>query len=212
MVRKPNGRSNLRTDGGPPADRRERRALATRQTILRAAAGVFRDRGFAATGMREIAHAADLSPGNLYYYFTSKADILYFCQDHSVGRMLAAARTPRGRRRGSEERLRQVIRAHLLCTLDELDGAAAHTEVDALPPALRRRIVAKRDRYERAVRRMVAEGMRRRSFAKGDPALVTRAILGALNWTSKWYRPGGKLPPAEVAEAFADYLVRGLRK
>jgi AcrR family transcriptional regulator len=202
MVRKLNG--------GSSHGRRERRALATRGAILRAAAGVFRDRGFAETGMREIAAAADLSTANLYYYFHSKADILYFCQDHSAQRMLETARGLQHGRLGPAERLRKVIEAHLLCTLDELDGAAAHTEVDALPPALRRRIVAKRDRYERAVRRMVQDGMRRRVFARADGALTTRAILGALNWTTRWYRPGGRLPPLAVAGAFADYLVRGL--
>lgn len=193
-------------------DRRARRALATRQTILRAAAGVFRDRGFADTGMREIAAAADLSPANLYYYFKSKHELLYFCQDHSVDMMLVATRPPNGRRQGPAERLRRVITAHLTCTLDELDGAAAHTEVDALPPTLRARIVAKRDRYEQAVRRIVADGVRRGAFVRCDPALVTRAILGALNWTAKWYRPDGTQRPAAVADAFGDYLVRGLRK
>jgi AcrR family transcriptional regulator len=183
-----------------------------RQGILRAAAGVFRDRGFASTGMREIARAADLSSGNLYYYFASKAELLYFCQDHSVGRLLQTIRSLRGRRIGPAERLRRVIATHLLCTLDELDGAAAHTEVDALPPGLRRRIVRKRDRYERALRSIVAEGMRRGAFLRGDPALVTRAMLGAMNWTAKWYRPDGRLPAGEVARQYADYLVRGLRK
>lgn len=202
MVRKLNRRSNN--------GRRERRALLTRGAILRAAAGVFRDRGFAETGMREIAAAADLSTANLYYYFHSKADILYFCQDHSAQRMLETARDLQHGRLGPAQRLRRVIEAHLLCTLDELDGAAAHTEVDALPPTLRRRIVAKRDRYERAVRRMVQDGMRRRAFARRDSALTTRAILGALNWTTRWYRPGGRLSPTAVATAFADYLVRGL--
>lgn len=202
MVRKLNG--------GSTPGRRERRALATREAILRAAAGVFRDRGFAETGMREIASAADLSTANLYYYFRSKADILYFCQDHSAQRMLEAAKELAKGQLGPAERLRKVIEAHLLCTLDELDGAAAHTEVDALPPALRRRIVLKRDRYERAVRSMVQDGMRRRVFARRDSALTTRAILGALNWTTRWYRPGGRLPPTAVAQAFADYLVRGL--
>lgn len=212
MVPKLNPGSN-HLEGGPrPKDRRARRALATRQTILRAAAGVFRDRGFAETGMREIAAAADLSPANLYYYFKSKHELLYFCQDHSVDMMLAATRPPNGRRQGPAERLRRVITAHLTCTLDELDGAAAHTEVDALPPALRARIVAKRDRYEQAVRRIVADGVRRGAFVRCDPALVTRAILGALNWTAKWYRPDGTQRPAAVADAFGDYLVRGLRK
>jgi len=209
MVQKSNSRS--RPAAPPPAaGRRAKRALATRRAILRAAAGVFRARGFAATGMREIAAAADLSPANLYYYFSSKADILYFCQDHSLGRMLETTRAPAGSTAEPAARLREVIVGHLLCTLDELDGAAAHTDVDALPADLRRRIVAKRDRYERALRRIVTDGMHRGAFVTGDPTLITRAILGALNWTAHWYRPGGPLPPQAVAEAFADYLVRGL--
>jgi AcrR family transcriptional regulator len=180
--------------------------------ILRAAARVFRDRGFAETGMREVAQAADLSLGNLYYYFASKADLLYFCQDHSVSRMLEAVAAVRRRRLKPATALRRIVVAHLTCTLDELDGAAAHTEVDALPPARRRRIVARRDRYERAVRAVVREGVRGGAFHRCDPALVTRAVLGACNWTTRWYRPGGRLAPQAVADAYADYLVRGLLK
>ena len=211
MVRNSN-RGSTRGRGRPAGGRRGRRALAVRSAILRAAAGVFRRRGFADTGMRDIARAADLSPGNLYYYFKSKHELLYFCQDHSLERMLAAARAVGAGRGAPAERVRRVVRAHLACMLDELDGAAAHTEVEALPPKLRTRIVAKRDRYERAVRRIVAEGVRRRAFAPCDPTLVTRALLGALNWTARWYRPEGPEPPTAVAEAFADYLVRGLAK
>ncbi len=202
----------VQTLNGGSKTRRARRALETRGAILRAAAGVFRARGFAETGMREIAAAADLSPANLYYYFRNKADILYFCQDHSVGRMLETTTALAREGLAPAERLRRVIAAHLVCMLDELDGAAAHTEIDALPPALRKRIVAKRDRYERAVRAIVAEGMAAGDFAAADAVLVTRAILGALNWTTRWYHPGGRLAPAAVADAFADYLVRGLTK
>jgi len=204
MVQKSNGGSN--------GTRRARRADATRGAILRAAAGVFRARGFAETGMREIAAAADLSPGNLYYYFKSKADILYFCQEHSVGRMLDTTRDLERSRLAPADALRRVIAAHLRCTLDELDGAAAHTEVESLPAALRERIVAQRDRYERAVRAIVARGVRGGAFVKTDATLATRAILGALNWTTRWYRPGGKQKPEQIAETFADYLVRGLAK
>ena len=180
-----------------------------RQTILRAAAGVFRRRGFAATGMREIAAAADLSPGNLYYYFKSKQELLYFCQNHSLDRMLTAcAAAPAGRAR-APERLAHVIRSHLTCLLDELDGAAAHTEIEALPPGLRARIVAKRDRYEAAVRRIVQQGIRAGAFVACDATLVTRALLGALNWTARWFRPEGEQSAAAVADAYAGYLVRG---
>ncbi len=181
-----------------------------RQTILRAAARVFRRRGFAETGMRDIAEAADLSPGNLYYYFKSKHELLYFCQDHSLDRMLATCRGVQAGELGAAERLGAVIRAQVACMLDELDGAAAHTEVEALPPRLRSRIVAKRDRYEAEVRRIVTQGVRSRQFAPCDPVLVTRALLGAVNWTARWYRPEGEQRPAAIADGFASYLVRGL--
>jgi hypothetical protein len=48
-------------------------------------------------------------------------------------------------------------------------------------------------------------------FVECDPKLVTRAILGALNWTARWYRPEGAQSPEAVGAAFAAYLVRGLR-
>ena len=50
---------------------------------------MFRERGFADTGMRDIAGAADLSPANLYHYFKGKDEILFYCQDRALDRMLA---------------------------------------------------------------------------------------------------------------------------
>ena len=207
MVRDSNGRSI--GDRGTAA-RLRRRADARRVEILRAAARIFRERGFAGAGMREIAEAADLSPANLYHYFRGKDELLYFCQSRSLDRMLAALAAARRSRQPAPERLRHVLVAHALCLLDELEGSAAHLEVHALPPALRRRVVDKRDRYERGVRRLVAEGAQRGELVAPDPTVVTRAILGALNWTASWFRPDGPHAPEAVATLVADFLVRGV--
>jgi len=180
---------------------------ARRLDILRAAARVFRRRGIAAAGMREIAEAAGLSPGNLYHYFSGKDEILLFCQERTVERMRAAVDGARG---SATERLRTVLRAHVHFMLDELEGATAHLDLEALPAKLRGPMIEKRDAYERAVRAIVAAGMASGEFARGDAALVTRAMLGAVNWTARWYRPDGAQGPDEIAETLADYLVKGL--
>jgi TetR/AcrR family transcriptional regulator, cholesterol catabolism regulator len=192
--------------------RQEERSIARRLGILRAAAEAFRRYGFADTGMREIAEVAELSTGNLYYYFANKQELLFFCQDYSLDCMIDSAQELSRQKLPAQQRLRRIIERQLRFMLEELDGAAAHLEVDALPVLMRSRIIKKRDSYEAMVRKVIVDGMRTGAFRRVDAGLVTRAILGAINWTARWYRPGGPQPVAEVASAFADYLVRGLLK
>jgi len=202
-------KSNRRSvpDGSP---RRARRRDARRDGILRAAGRIFRERGFADTGMRDIADAADLSPANLYHYFRGKDEILFYCQDRALDRMLAAVSVRRGTPARAIDRLHGVLTAHVRTMLDEVEGASAHLQIESLPPALRDRIIQKRDRYERALRRLIADGVSAGEFVAPDAALVTRAMLGALNWTVTWFRPDGPQDAEVVSRVLAEFLVRGV--
>lgn len=204
MVQILNRRSNK-------ADRQQRRSDGRRREILHAAARVFRRRGIVAAGMREIAEEAGLSPGNLYYYFDSKDELLLFCQERTLEHMLAAVDAAKAVGQSSAEQLRAILRAHVHALLDELEGATAHLELDALPDALRAPMIRKRDRYERALRSLVAQGVARGEFSPCDAALVTRAMLGAVNWTARWFRPDGAQTAGQVADAISQYLVKGLK-
>ncbi len=191
--------------------RRERKADARRRSILRTAAAVFRERGYDGASMDEIAERLDMAKGNLYYYFKNKQELLFFCQDHSLDRLIANAEAALASDATDDERLRSVVVGHVVCVLDELDGASAHTEVHGLPGELRERIVAKRDRYESLLRSLILNGIRSSAFAATDPKMATLALLGALNGATRWYRPAGRMAPAGIGEAFADLFLDGLR-
>ena len=193
----------------PGATRRLRRDRQ-RDAILRAAARLFRERGFADTGMRDIAAAADLSAANLYHYFNGKDELLFYCQDRALDRMLDAVAAARGADAPVAERLRIVFVAHMRTLLDDVEGATAHLQTESLPPALRSALVRKRDRYEHALRRVIADGVRSGELVDLDPAIVARAMLGAMNWTVTWYRPEGAERPDVVGDVIARFLVRGI--
>lgn len=160
--------------------------------------------------MRAIATEADLSPANLYHYFRGKNELVYYCQDRALDQMLAAMTYARRLSGGATARLTYVLSAHATTLLDEVEGATAHVHVDTLPAPERQRLVAKRDRYERGVRSLLAEGVASGALVADDTAVVTRAMLGAINWTATWFRPDGSHDAKRVGELVARFLVRGV--
>jgi AcrR family transcriptional regulator len=191
---------------GRPGRREERRT-----EILRRAADAFREHGFHAAGMREIATAAGMVPGNLYYYFRNKDDLLYFCQRQALSRLVAGARRIARSRGSGRARLAAILEAHVVCLLETTGGSAAHLEFRSLPSARRTEIAAERDAYERLVRGVVKAGQDDLSLRRAvDRRLATLALLGAANSTVTWWRPDGRKTAREVARAFADVLVGGL--
>ncbi|MDX1631315.1 MAG: TetR/AcrR family transcriptional regulator [Thermoanaerobaculia bacterium] len=190
----------------PPGSRQDER----RREILGAAARVFRRRGFHDAGMREIAAELDMAVGNLYYYFQNKRELLAYCQMETLDELLASAGRIGELEIPADGKLRRLIRSHLRSLHEGTPGSLAHLEVESLSDDWRPRVIAKRNRYERALRSLVETGIRDGSFRPVDPGVAVRTILGALNWTVRWYRPGGRLDLSRVETEICSLLVDGL--
>jgi AcrR family transcriptional regulator len=182
------------------------RADERRNEILEGALVAMRDHGLGGAGMREIARAAGLSTGNLYYYFRNKQELVYACQDRALDRLLGVLASAVDRP-DAAERLGAVIEGHLQVVMS--GGASLHLDLDDLPKPLFKKIVQKRDKYERGVRDLVAGGQREGLVRSGEPKLQAFALLGALNWVARWYRPG-QGDPDEIIYSFKEQLLRGL--
>jgi AcrR family transcriptional regulator len=179
---------------------------ARRVVIVDSAIRAMNDRGLRGAGMRDIARAAGLSTGNLYYYFRGKEELVYACQDRAVDRLLDVLAGAKDRP-DSYERLAAIIDGHLRVVMD--GGASLHLELDALPKPLLKKLVAKRDQYERGVREVIIQGQREGAIRPGDPKLQAFALLGSVNWVARWYREG-ESDREELIASFCQQLLKGL--
>jgi len=189
---------------------RTRRSQARRIEILKSAAAAFRRRGYHGASVDQIARALGMTKGNLYYYFRNKQDILFGCHEYSLGVALDLVARVRAEPVPPDEQLRRLIAGFVRLIIDELHGTALTLELEALPAPLLRRVVARRDRFDRGLREILQDGIDRGLFAPGDPKLLAFAIMGAMNWISRWYDPKGEAGSDQIAATFADYLVQGL--
>lgn len=194
-----------------PADRRRQKTLQMREAILRSAARAFSRRGYHGTSMDDIAKELLMTKGALYYYFRDKEDILYACHDYSLSLVLENLAQVEASDAGTEEKLRELIKAHVNVMLDALQGSAMALDFNALSPHLLDIIIAKRDKFEKGMRRLIAQGMQEGVFTPGDEKLSAFMILGAINWVTKWYREGGRYDGQVIGDAYADTFIHGLK-
>lgn len=160
--------------------------------------------------MRDIAKSLGMTPGNLYYYFEGKDDLLYACQKTALATLLSAARRIAESTASAAEKVSRIAECHILCLLEETGGSAAHLEFRALPGKRRAEIAKGRNAYERLVRGVIEAGIADGAFQPVDAKLATLAMLGALNSTVVWWRPEGPRRPKEIAATFAALIVGGL--
>ena len=189
-----------------------RKIRQRRVEILKSAAAAFRRRGYHGASMGEIAQALRMTKGSLYYYFKNKEEILFFCHDYSLDILLEVLERVETAGGTPPQKLRSLVESFVHHILDDLRGTALTLDFQALSAPLLRRVIAKRDRFDRGIRRLLQEGMDAGAFAPGDPKLLTFGILGAVNWIPRWFDPTGPATSEEIGRVFADYLVAGLQK
>jgi TetR/AcrR family transcriptional regulator len=181
-----------------------------RTEILHSALRAFRARGYHATTLEDISNQLGIRSAALYHYFPDKESILYACHREGLAEVERILTEARERHATAGEQLAHAIREHVRVMADTLEGSALALEVSALSPRHRAEVIAQRDRYERGLRDIVAAGVGKEEFRTLDPKLAVFAILGAINWVARWYRPDGPVRAPELGAQFADHLVHGL--
>ena len=190
--------------------------VSRRQAIEDVASDLFRERGYAATSIRDIARALSVQGASLYAHVTSKEDVLWAIVDRAASRFEAAA--DRAEAEAHEHRpgdpaeaIAALVEAHVDVLTADVDEAGVFVnEWRSLGEERRAQILARRDAYQRRFRAHIDAGIALGVFSMTDPAIATTAVLSAINGVAAWYDPDGRLPADRIADHLVDLTLRML--
>jgi AcrR family transcriptional regulator len=181
-----------------------------RAGILTVAADLFRQRGYRATTLDEIARRVGVAKPTLYGYFRSKEELLAAIFHRTMSLFERDLLAIRASRDDPAVQLRRVIRFHVGAVIAERSFLAVFFSEEAnLPPRLGRAIRRRKARYDRTVRAIVEAGMRDGSLRTSNPRLLVFALLGMANWVYQWYDPAGEWNADTIANGFIALMEPG---
>ena len=188
----------------PPPQRR-------RIEICRTAAQIFRDRGYDATSVSDIARALGITKAGLYHYFESKEALLFEITSYGLDRVRDEVILPARAVRDPEARLRQMVTRHArIATQGRGAIAQIVDEVRALPPPARKRVEERMRAYVDLVRETLVELRSAGRLRDVDPTVATFSVIGTILWLPRWFRQNGRLSQEQVANQIADVVLGGV--
>ncbi|QOG21385.1 MULTISPECIES: TetR/AcrR family transcriptional regulator [Bradyrhizobium] len=185
---------SLPTEGKSPssAGLRQRKQQATRERLTRAAMALFRERGFEATTIDDIAAKADMSRRSFFHYFASKEDVVTAWQEDAASALVAEILA-----RPADESMLTAAENAITAAVKRVDPAeaAAMSRLKRDNPALHARDQLKYEKLERAL----ADGLAQRAKSKSDKAkarLVAMIATGAMRVGGEsWMGEGAREKP-----------------
>jgi AcrR family transcriptional regulator len=190
-------------------ERKAEERRAKREALLRAAVRSFNERGFHATSLDEVAASLGVSKPTIYHYLGNKDQVLLECLTYGVEQLLAAAEASRGEPGRGIDRLRSFLRRYAEVIMEDFGRCVIRTGEENLSPESAERLRALKRQIDEAMRSLIEEGRADGSIVAPDARLLAFTLAGALNWPARWYDPGGKQRPEEIAARMVDILTAG---
>lgn len=178
--------------------------------LLETAARLFNERGFHGTSLQMVASELGVTKTAIYHYVPSKLDLLY--RVHEISLQTAEDSLARARTEGRDgaERVRLLVYYYLKEICASPTACFFMVEQDSLAGEQAAEIAERRRRLERSTRELVQSGIDDGSIVPCDPKAATFVLIGAMNWVTKWYKPGGDWDAAQVADGISAIVARSL--
>jgi len=195
----------------PSKENRERERDRKQLAILRTAARMFNERGFAKTSVDEIASALKVSKPTIYHYFDSKDQMLLACCRIGFSQMQRAHDRVRDLPCVGAEKLRQLLVEYAQIICGDFGGCVARTDDHELAPQSRVEVRALKRDFDRTIQSIMSQAVADGSIVTPNVQIASFAVAGALNWMTRWLNAKGPLSPEVVSEQMVAVLLDGLK-
>jgi TetR/AcrR family transcriptional regulator, cholesterol catabolism regulator len=184
---------------------------ARRSEVVAAAAELFAERGYDSTSISELTAATGLAAGGLYHYIEGKDDLLIAICDELLEPLLTRAREIVAAEAPPVEQLRELVAAWVSHVVEHRHHMLVFTqERQAIEREPRwRRVRSQRKSFEKILDDVLARGESDGSMTFADRRLSLLALLGMVNYTPQWVRPGGRLSAVEIAGGYCSMVLGG---
>lgn len=191
-----------------PAVVRRGRPGYDRDQLLDVAVALFIERGYDATSVADLAERLGLTKSALYHHFSSKDELLGVALDRALDPLEAVL--DEAATGSPVERLEQVLRGAVRVLIAELPFVTLLLRVRG-NSAIERRAIERRRAFDHRMTGLVHEAQSAGSLrADIDAAVATRLVFGMINSITEWYRPGGDLDAATLADDILRVTLTGL--
>lgn len=182
---------------------REAQNRLKQEAFFKAGTRFFNRKGFSGTSLDEIAEHLQVSKGAFYYHFTNKEALLSQCYDYSLDQTEAIYREINASDISAAEKLDTVCRQVFHIQNSDLGPLIRYNTITALPPPIRRRVLARTQAASNNLGQFVREGQASGMFRDVDAGIMQNMLEGAVNAAmdiSEWRRL------EDIDEAAIDYF------
>lgn len=184
-------------------------AQSTQDRIAQVAVSLFSEKGFAATGIRDLGREMGMTSASLYHYVANKEDLLVGVMSACLAEYLRGCRAAVESSDDPLVQLCRLVHFHVAaeCT-NPLTSLVTDREVRSLNGENRTRIVALRNDLDALYRDVIVLGAARGVFNLIDPMVSRLVLLEMCNSVANWYRPDGTLSVVELQDRYAQLARR----
>ncbi len=188
--------------------------LTRKEQVIRKAAELFKDKGYAAASMRDLAQLLGIEAASLYSHIKSKEEILQSLCFDMASEFRKSLEEVEKQDVSSIDKLRNGIIAHIQVMAKDLTASAVFmNEHRHLSQPFLRDFLLLRINYINRFKSIIESGVKSGEFKNTiDTKLAVMTLFSSLNWMPMWYDPGSAIDPTALGFQLADMLVNGLKK